>query len=57
VHDALGRELAMLANNTHSPGVYETSWYPGPNAVYSGYYFVRMQAGGYHATQKLTLVR
>ncbi|MBN1446959.1 MAG: T9SS type A sorting domain-containing protein [Bacteroidetes bacterium] len=57
VHDALGRELAMLANNMHSPGVYETSWYPGPNAVYSGYYFVRMQAGSYHATQKLTLVR
>ncbi|GEM_PF-1206176 len=57
VHDALGRELAMLANYRHPAGVYETSWYPGPNASYSGYYFIRMQAGGFHSTKKVSLLR
>ena len=57
VHDALGRELAMLANYRHPAGVYETSWYPGPNAAYSGYYFIRMQADGFHATKKVSLLR
>lgn len=57
VYDALGRELATLADYMHPAGVYETSWYPGPNAVYSGFYFIRMQAGDFHAVKKVSLVR
>ncbi len=57
VHDLLGRELSVLADNLHEAGMYENVWYPQNADKASGQYFIRMQAGTYVHTQKLSVVR
>jgi hypothetical protein len=57
VHDALGRQLAQLSDNVHEAGVYENSWYPTSDNLHSGHYFVRLQAGSYVSTQKISVIR
>ncbi|MFZ1729482.1 MAG: T9SS type A sorting domain-containing protein [Bacteroidota bacterium] len=59
VHDMLGRELAVLANQVHPAGVYETAWYPDryDASLRSGQYFIRMQTGSFNGVQKLSIVR
>ena len=59
VHDLLGRELAVLADQMHPAGVFETAWYPDrySDALRSGQYFLRMQAGAFHAVQRFSIVR
>jgi hypothetical protein len=59
VHDILGRELAVLTDQFHPAGVFETAWYPDrySDALHSGQYFLRMQAGSFHGVQKISIVR
>lgn len=56
VHDALGRELAVLSDNMHEAGIYENVWYPQDRSRASGQYFIRMQAGTTVQTQKLSVI-
>lgn len=55
VYDVLGREIAVLADETKKPGIYEVqfdgSW------LASGVYFYRMQAGNFVETKSLLLLR
>ncbi len=59
VHDMLGRELAVLVDQQHPAGVFETVWYPdrANSSLRSGQYFLRMQAGSFSGVQKLSIVR
>ena len=57
VHDALGRELAVLTDYVHDAGIHETAWYPGNDVLRSGSYFVRMQANGKTLTRKIAVIR
>ncbi len=59
VHDMLGRELAVLVDQQQPAGVFETAWYPdrGSASLRSGQYFIRMQAGAFHAVRKLNIIR
>jgi hypothetical protein len=55
VHDALGREVATLADNTMEPGVYQFPF----NAVAfnSGVYHCTLRAGTSYATIQMHLVK
>jgi beta-glucanase (GH16 family) len=55
VFDILGREVAILVNDTREAGVYEVK-FDGSNLA-SGLYFYRLQAGSFVQTRKLLLVR
>jgi hypothetical protein len=59
VHDMLGRELAVLVNQFHPAGVFETAWYPDRSdaTLRSGQYFLRMQTGSFNGIRKLSIVR
>ena len=59
VYDALGRNVATLADYTHQAGVYETAWFPRSSGetLQSGAYFIRMQSGSWSTVQKVALVR
>ncbi len=59
VHDMLGRELAVLVDQFHPAGVFENAWYPDrvSTSLYSGQYFIRMQAGTFNTVRKLSIVR
>jgi hypothetical protein len=58
VHDMLGRERAVLVDHFQPAGVFESAWSPdrGSGSIRSGQYFVRMQAGAFHAVRKLSIV-
>ena len=55
VYDALGREVAVLADGFYQPGPYEAQL--DGRALPTGTYLVRMEAGGAVQTQRVTLVR
>jgi hypothetical protein len=55
VFDLLGREVAVLVNETKSPGRYETTW--GATGYPSGVYFLRIHAGDFAHTKKLVVLR
>ena len=55
VYDILGRQIAILANRTESAGVHSVSFNAGN--LPSGIYFYRLQAGTYHDTKKLLLLK
>ena len=59
VHDMLGREIAVLADQFHQAGMYQTAWSPDryDGVLRSGQYFIRMQAGSFTGTQKVSLLR
>lgn len=59
IHDVLGREIAVLVDQFHPAGMFETAWYPDryDNLLNSGQYFIRMQAGSHHSVRKLGVVR
>jgi hypothetical protein len=60
IYDVLGREVRKLVDAVQNPGEYTTTW-DGKNArgeaLGSGTYFLKLQAVGRTATQKLLLVR
>ena len=51
-------ELAVLTDQFHPAGVFETAWYPDrySESLHSGQYFLRMQAGAFSAVQKIASV-
>jgi hypothetical protein len=55
VYDSLGREVAILVDETKTPGVYEAVFDGGK--LTSGVYFYRMQAASFTATKKFLLLR
>ena len=55
VYDILGREVTTLVNEVKEPGSY-TILFDGSKLA-SGIYFYRLQAGTYHDTKKLLLLR
>ena len=54
VHDARGRELAVLADGTVGPGRHEVRL---PGDLPAGVYLVRLEAGGTTLTQRAAVVR
>jgi hypothetical protein len=55
IYDVLGQEVAMLVNETKTAGKYTAEW--RANAIASGIYFCRMQAGTFAASRKLLLLK
>ena len=55
VYDLLGREVAVLVNETTPPGTYQVRF--DGTGLPSGVYFYRLQAGSYVETRKMMLVR
>ncbi len=55
VYDVLGREVAVLINESKEPGKYIVSF--DASGLPSGTYFYRLQAGSFVATKKLMLLR
>jgi hypothetical protein len=55
VYDLLGREVAVLVNETKPPGAYQVRF--DGSGLPSGVYFYRLEAGGFVETRKMLLVR
>jgi hypothetical protein len=55
IHDLLGREVAVLVNETRDPGAYETVWDAAGHA--SGVYFCRMRGSNFVQARKVLLLR
>ncbi|MGB2867396.1 MAG: T9SS type A sorting domain-containing protein [Bacteroidota bacterium] len=55
IYDALGREIAELANEQYSAGTYTVPW--NAIGVASGVYYARLVAGDFVAMKKLALVK
>ena len=55
VYDITGRLVESLVDEHKNPGVYEVHWEAKNQA--GGIYFYRLQAGGFTATKKMTLLK
>ena len=55
VYDVLGRRGAILTEGKKEAGVHRAALEAGP--LPSGTYFVRMQAGGFHETRRVVILR
>ena len=55
VIDLLGKEVALLVENTLEPGDYEYRWYAGN--ITGGIYFFRMEADNFIVTKKSVLLK
>lgn len=55
VYNALGQEVAVLAEGHMNPGFYETDW--DANGMPSGMYFYRLQTATFSETKKMLLIR
>ncbi|GAB5537078.1 MAG: hypothetical protein Rubg2KO_33270 [Rubricoccaceae bacterium] len=55
VYDALGREVAVLVNETHPAGTHRAAF--DTRSLPAGVYIVRLEASGEVHTQRLTVVR
>jgi predicted GH43/DUF377 family glycosyl hydrolase len=55
VFDTLGQQVDVLVDEVKPGGHYKVTW--SPNALASGAYFCRMEAGSFSATKKLILLR
>lgn len=55
VHDALGRQMALLVGEDRSAGSHAVTWTAA--GMPSGVYYCRMQAGTFAETRKLLLLR
>ncbi len=56
IHDANGREVALLLDESRGPGEHRLTW-SGGDAMPSGVYFARLRADGATASRKLTLLK
>jgi hypothetical protein len=56
VHDALGREVAVLVDERRYPGRHTVTW-TVPSGSASGMYYARLVAGGSQATIPMAHVR
>jgi hypothetical protein len=60
IYDAEGRLVKIVAQGTVSPGRHATTWAgddQGGNPASPGIYFIKMEAAGFRATRKATLLR
>jgi hypothetical protein len=57
VFDVLGREVAVLVNETKSAGSYTVSFNAGALSLASGIYFYRITAGMFSETKKLVFAK
>ena len=55
VFDALGREIALLANGNFTAGTYRVDW--DASGYTSGIYFYTLETDGYKETRKMMLVK
>jgi hypothetical protein len=55
IHDLLGREVAMLVNETLNPGTYRAQWNAASNP--SGIYFYTVRAGMESMTRRMILMK
>ena len=55
VYDMTGRRVATLMQGTLSAGHHEVQW--RADTMPSGVYLVRMQAGSFSKTQRMTLIK
>ncbi|MBX2992304.1 MAG: T9SS type A sorting domain-containing protein [Bacteroidetes bacterium] len=55
VFDIVGREVAILVNESMQPGYYRTQF--NASALSSGVYFYHIQAGDFSQTKKFVLLR
>ena len=55
VYDAIGQEVATLAEGELSPGTFKAEW--NATAFASGMYFARLTSGQYSETRKLMLMK
>jgi hypothetical protein len=55
VYDVLGREVALLVNESKPPGVYSVTF--SSVGLASGVYFYRLQAGSFTETRKMILTK
>jgi hypothetical protein len=55
VYDVLGREVAVLVNETKEHGYYQTTW--NASGFPSGVYICRMMAGDFVGTRKMLLLK
>ncbi len=55
IHDATGRRLALLLDETRGAGGHSLQWRPAE--LPSGVYFARFSSEGFTETRKLVLVR
>ncbi|MBT3232457.1 MAG: choice-of-anchor D domain-containing protein [Calditrichaeota bacterium] len=55
VFDVAGRQIAVLKNEMMNAGNHQIKWDAGDNA--NGVYLIQMNSNGYHANQKVVLVK
>ncbi|RPI17004.1 MAG: T9SS C-terminal target domain-containing protein [Ignavibacteriae bacterium] len=55
IYDVLGKEIAVLVNESLSPGIYEVEW--NANDYPSGVYFYRLIGDGFTQTNRMILVK
>jgi hypothetical protein len=55
IYDALGRKAATLIDEVKEAGTYSVTW--DASGFPSGVYFLRMTAGGFSQTRRMTLVK
>jgi len=55
IYDILGREAAVLVNETKQQGSYEVSW--DASNFPSGVYFYELQAGTFTERKKMVLIK
>jgi hypothetical protein len=55
VYDIIGREIETLVNENLKPGIYEVKF--DGSKLASGVYFYKLQAGDFHETKKLILLK
>jgi hypothetical protein len=55
VYDLLGRQAALLVNETRPPGIYQVKWDAAGQP--SGLYFIRLQSGGRLVVAKMILAK
>ena len=56
VYDVLGREVAVLVDGAYAAGSYEVAW-PEAASLPAGTYTLRLEAGAFRQTQRITLLR
>jgi len=60
VYNVAGQRMATLVNQPHASGSYEVQWsgrFDNGRSAASGVYFVRLVAGSFEQTRKITLVK
>jgi hypothetical protein len=55
VYDLLGREVAVLMNESKAPGGYEVTW--DASGFAAGVYICRMTAGEYVGSRKILFLK